>query len=109
MTCQQTQDLLHGYIDGELDLPNNLNIERHFDECELCAIEYDNQLTLKTLIQEKGEYFQAPESLEKRIEKSVAGGNGGKRKRAWISQNWWRAAAVVILILSAVVIWKVIC
>lgn len=109
MNCQQTQELLHGYIDGELDLVNNLNIERHFDRCEACAVEYHNQLGLRTLIKEHGQYFAAPDILKKKVEKSIAQANGIETKTKGLSRNWWRiAAAALILFLSAFLIWNAV-
>ena len=37
MSCQEVQDLLHGYMDGELDLVRTLDIERHLQDCSVCA------------------------------------------------------------------------
>jgi Predicted transmembrane transcriptional regulator (anti-sigma factor) len=109
MTCQQTQELLHGYIDGELDLVNNLNLERHFEQCENCTVEYNNQLALRTLFKEHAQYFDAPEILKKRIQKTVAIANEIEPRRKGLTQNWWRiAAAALILFLSALLIWTVV-
>ena len=37
MICQEAQELIHGYVDGELDLVRNLEMERHFQECAACS------------------------------------------------------------------------
>jgi mycothiol system anti-sigma-R factor len=109
MICQKTQELLHGYIDGELDLLSNLDIERHFDQCEVCAVEYRNQMELKSLIKDKGQYFDAPDVLRKRVQKTIAETNGIEARTKGVSHYWWRiAAAVFILILSTLLIWSVI-
>lgn len=104
MTCQQTHKLLHSYIDGELDFLNNVDLERHFEECEPCAVEYRNQLSLRTLIKQEGQYFEAPDILKKRIQKSLAREVEGTAKRSWFSQTQWRVAALVLVTLSAALI-----
>ena len=37
MSCRETQELLHGYVDGQLDLVRSLEMERHFRECPACT------------------------------------------------------------------------
>ncbi len=41
MTCAETQTLIHGYVDGELDLTKCLEIEQHLEACPACAIPRD--------------------------------------------------------------------
>src|SRR5437879_13902042 len=36
-SCRDVQELIHGYVDGELDLVRNLEMERHLHECAACA------------------------------------------------------------------------
>jgi predicted anti-sigma-YlaC factor YlaD len=36
VTCQEIQHLLHGYLDGELDLVRSLEIEEHLAGCAAC-------------------------------------------------------------------------
>ena len=37
MTCQDMQHLMHGYLDGELDLVRNREMEGHLQTCPACA------------------------------------------------------------------------
>ena len=37
MNCKEAQNLINGYVDGELDLVRNLEIEDHIQDCALCA------------------------------------------------------------------------
>ena len=71
MTCEQVQELIHAYIDGELDLVNNLAIEGHFGECEVCQSDYRGHLNLVALVQCCAQNFAAPDILRKRIEKQI--------------------------------------
>ena len=36
MGCKQCQELLSDYIDGALELGEQVNIERHLGDCEPC-------------------------------------------------------------------------
>ncbi len=68
MTCEQTQELLHAYVDGELDLSRTMEIEGHLGGCETCHSEHQDQLHLRRLVQAGAQYFTAPDTLRKRIE-----------------------------------------
>lgn len=107
MNCQQTNELIHGYMDGELDLRGTLDLERHFEACEPCATEYHKQLALRTVIKENGQYFKAPDILKKRIQNSIVSANRVQARSGLGARNWWRVAAIAVLILSPVVIWLV--
>jgi len=37
VSCEEYDTLIHGYLDGELDLLNSLRIEAHLPECASCA------------------------------------------------------------------------
>ena len=50
MNCQETQDLIHGNINGELDLVRNLEIERRLQACQTCSQVLRNQQALRSAI-----------------------------------------------------------
>ena len=41
MVCKQCQELLSEYIDGALELGEQVNIERHLGDCEPCRAVLD--------------------------------------------------------------------
>ena len=47
MTCNEVQKLLDAYVDGELDLIHNLEIEQHLPACVACQTTHQNYLTLR--------------------------------------------------------------
>ncbi len=67
MSCQKAQELIHGYVDGELDLVRSLEVEQHIHECEICARAYRSQTTLRSFVKNDSFYYPAPEKLKKRI------------------------------------------
>ena len=62
MNCDNVREMLDSYQDGELDLANHLEIERHLEDCVACSREYKNRQALKASFDESF-YFQAPASL----------------------------------------------
>jgi anti-sigma factor RsiW len=69
--CEGLQDLLHGYIDGELDLVRNLEIEQHLQECAACAATVARQQALRTALKDAALYHRAPGRLQERIRSSL--------------------------------------
>jgi len=41
VSCENTQRLLDGYLDGELDPVRNIEIENHLQSCPACARLYE--------------------------------------------------------------------
>ena len=71
MNCQETQNLIHAYLDGELDLVKSLEIEEHLRGCQACSQTYQNHLALRTAMNTGSLYFRSPAPLRKRIQSAV--------------------------------------
>lgn len=105
MNCKAAQNLINGYVDGELDLVRNLDIERHIQECPLCAQGYKNHQVLRNRIKTGSFYFKAPVDLQRKIQLSLR--KAAKAEAGyWVLPKWWfniaapmAAAAVMILAL----------
>jgi anti-sigma factor RsiW len=105
MNCKAAQNLINGYVDGELDLVRNLDIERHIQECPLCAQGYKNHQVLRNRIETGSFYFKAPVDLQRKIQLSLR--KAAKAEAGhWVLPKWWfniaapmAAAAVMILAL----------
>src|SRR5246127_3577886 len=105
MNCKEAQNLINGYVDGELDLVRNLEIEHHIQECALCTQSYKNQQLLRNEIKTGSLYFKAPVDLQQRIQLSLrkaAKAEAGPR----LLPKWWfniaapmAAAAIMVLAL----------
>ena len=102
MTCEEVQELIHPYIDGELDLVRNVEIECHLGECEICRSEHRGYSDVRTLVQGEAQYFAAPEILKKRITLK-----NNDASEALLPRRWLAAAAAVILALSALLLWMI--
>jgi anti-sigma factor RsiW len=71
MTCREVQKLLDAYLDGELDLVHNLEIERHLQDCVACQSIYQNYQTLRKDLKGGSLYYQLPGELPKKIRSSL--------------------------------------
>jgi anti-sigma factor RsiW len=68
VSCELTQSVLHGYLDGELDATHAADFERHLISCPQCASALETQETLRTSIQQAGLYERAPSTLRRKME-----------------------------------------
>ncbi len=99
MNCQEAQALLHGYLDGELDLVNSLQIEQHLKDCRSCSQDQANNQGLRDLLRGSGLYFKPPASLRKRVQASVAQASrpsAGPRAMRWLGAAAALVAVVVV-------------
>ena len=103
MSCQETQDLIHGYLDGELDLARSLEIERHLRDCQACSQAYQNYQALRSVITAGSLYFKSPVNLQKRIQSSVRKANKAETKPRMWSWRWLSAGAALAVL--AILTW----
>ena len=71
LNCQETQNLIHGYLDAELDLVRSKEIERHLHDCSICSRAYANKKALQAAIRQSVPYFKAPPDLRSRIQSAI--------------------------------------
>ncbi len=71
MNCQDVQNLLHPYVDGELDLVRNLEIEQHLGTCPDCAQHEKELRSLRTALASPSLYHSAPAALRERVRTAV--------------------------------------
>ena len=99
MTCDRAQELLGPYFDGELDLVNSLEVEKHLRDCPECSAALERYEALRAAIREQAPYFAAPPQLRKRIQALQRA-----PRAAWTIPQWALAAAAVLL--AAVGVWR---
>jgi anti-sigma factor (TIGR02949 family) len=68
VSCELTESVLHGYIDGELDAARAADFERHLASCPQCTSVLESQETLRSSIKRAGLYERAPEALRRKVE-----------------------------------------
>ena len=109
MSCQTTQEFIHAYVDGELDLGRSLEVEQHMQECQVCASVYRNQIALRSAFKNSSLYHSAPARLEKRIRSSLHREAIFEVGRHSFGLRWLPAgAALAFVLLMALVIWRAV-
>ena len=101
MNCEQTRNLIHGYVDGELDLVRSLEIEQHLRECAACSDAHEGLQSLRASVRAGAPYFTPPPSLKLRIQASLRKVEGTK-SRTRISPG--RILAIAASVAAAVLL-----
>jgi len=91
LSCQRAEDLVHPYVDGELDILQAAEVERHLDQCEDCNQAYRNQITLRSSFKDTSLYYRAPQDLQWRISSSLQ-----RKVKAEVPPNSFRWAWVIL-------------
>jgi anti-sigma factor RsiW len=100
MSCSQFQNLIHGYLDGELDLAGSLEVEKHLPECERCMHTFQNQQAMRAAIREGSLYHHSPPRLRSRILSAIQEEAGAPMQIGRASNvRWWIGIAAAILIV----------
>jgi len=107
MNCKETQEVIHGYLDCELDVVHNLTVEQHLQECAMCARSFQGFESLRKVMASRSLYFEAPKGLEKRLRSAVRQANKAESPRRSWSWRWdWTrmlgplAASGVVLLIA---------
>jgi anti-sigma factor RsiW len=104
--CQETQALLDGYVDGELDLVRSVEVEQHLQDCQACAHVYKNYQALRSAIKSGELYFSPPAHLQKRVRAAARQANhAATRTRVW---PWRGLSAAASLAAVALLVWSLV-
>jgi mycothiol system anti-sigma-R factor len=105
--CEQTQNQLHGYLDGELDPVSAANFEKHLETCPDCKQTLAAEESLHHSIQQAGLYGRAPESLRRKLlgepQRRPADVRPFPAARTF---SWQWLAAAAALLLAVLVGWQ---
>jgi len=98
VTCSAVQPLLEPLLDDELDAAQQAQMREHLNDCPTCSAAYGRLQRIRESIQAESLYFQAPESLGRRVLSSL------QKEARPVAPEWrwkWMAvAASIALILS---------
>ncbi len=105
MDCAEANNLVHLYLDQELDLLRTLDVENHLRSCPSCRAQYDRQRALRSNVRRDAIYHRAPSALRQRLGVTLRAEAEGAPAPAARPRTWWSAgiaiAAVVVLGVSA--------
>jgi anti-sigma factor RsiW len=103
MDHDQTEALIHPYIDGELDAANATDMEQHLRECEECRSAELRIRSLRTALANSSPGFRAPSQLRADIRSAIRREtkSTGDSQPTWLG---WLApvAALALLIIGSV-------
>ena len=103
MSCQQTHELIHGYLDGELDLVKSIEIEKHLAQCDACTQNYELLRGLQSRVRDNTLRFEPPANLEKRLRSAL---RREQEPQSFVFRWRW-AVAAASLFAAVVIIWTV--
>jgi anti-sigma factor RsiW len=101
--CREAQELIHGYVDHELDLVRNLEMERHLHECAACSGAHERIQRVRSAVTANAPYFRPPAGLEGRLRSRLREAAKTRPDAPRFLGRWqWAgiAAAVLIAVLS---------
>jgi anti-sigma factor RsiW len=103
MNCQDVQNLLHPYSDGELDLVRNLEIEEHLGTCAACARQEKGLRSLRSALSSASLYHAAPATLRTRVQhlQSAPSAPARERRRPWVQAAAIAAGILLLIGISA--------
>ncbi|HEV2394767.1 MAG TPA: zf-HC2 domain-containing protein [Verrucomicrobiae bacterium] len=85
MSCEDTKNQLHAYLDAELDSVRRVEFEEHLKGCPACSRAHQEYQSLRAAITSPLLYFDAPRGLERKVRSAVR-----KAARAETSRPAWR-------------------
>jgi anti-sigma factor RsiW len=97
------QNLLHAYLDDELDLVRSMELEDHLVECGDCAHQVANYRALRERVWGDDLRYQVPASFRLRLLKGLTEQNNSDRQQVSIRARlpWWSWVAVAACLLLA--------
>jgi anti-sigma factor RsiW len=110
VNCDDARLLMHGHLDGELDLADDLEVQRHIDECPRCASEYAALRAMRTRLKDEAFRFEAPAALKEKIRRALpestpSRSNGYQSRRgSWVQRTVRFAVPMAIGAMLALII-----
>lgn len=103
MNCAEAKDLVHVYIDQELDLLRIVDVDRHLQSCAACRELYDEQRALRSTLRRDAGYHRAPPELRERLRFALRSETKGvMRPRARWPGRWNAGLAVAAAVVLSV-------
>lgn len=106
LTCDEINNLIHAYVDEELDLVRSLDIERHVESCAACAGALRQLHELRQALRQPELYHRAGAGVRERIlaslpeKPSTATPRRSTRKLTSVAVIWAVAASLAFVAVS---------
>ena len=100
MNCDETPDLIHGYLDGELDLVKSMEVEKHLQDCDACTQTHQAIRSVQSAAGRNGVKFDPPAKLKKRLQSALRRENEPKRKSFVVRWGWIGAVTSLLIVFG---------
>ena len=71
MHCQKALEMIHSYIDRELDETHTAAVEQHLEQCRECTVSCQEQIGLRSALQDDSFYYRAPAEFKDRLRSTM--------------------------------------
>ncbi|HSS46769.1 MAG TPA: anti-sigma factor [Burkholderiales bacterium] len=105
MNCDETRNLMHGYLDKEIDLVRAMEVEKHLEGCAECKALYSQETAVQSTIRERASYYAAPKYLEARIRAALP--KPGKKAMVFRQPNLNWLSFAASMAFAVVITWGV--
>jgi len=95
VNCHETQELLHAYLDRELDVVSDVALAHHIDQCPECAQAYQSQQALRAALRTSALTFSPPAHLQQRIRSAVRRASRTDTRAGVWAWPWLRVGAAL--------------
>src|SRR3954468_2193742 len=100
MSCKENKNLLHAYVDGELDSAGSLSVESHIQRCESCLAEVASLRALASAIEHGALRFKAPKRLKTNVQTAIGVAAKPAARMSLFNSRWASALASAALIIA---------
>src|SRR5690242_14708046 len=103
MNCNETQPWIDAYLDNELELSRQLDVEQHLKACSPCAQRAHERRSLQTALRDPALRFELPSGVERELRESVrqARIKIAPARLGWDWTGWWGGFASAVALTSA--------
>ena len=103
MQCKESEVLMDGYFDGELDLVHSLELERHLEECPACARLHSGRKTMRAALAASPLRYSAPHALKVAVRSAIKAEYRKEKPRfEWTLWRWAPSLAVALVVVISV-------
>jgi anti-sigma factor RsiW len=96
--CQDCEELLHPYLDGELDAARRSSVDEHLKSCADCREALEHLQALRRALQFPALRYTASDTLRHRLQSQLRKADARARRPAWPA--WGGAIAAGVLAVA---------
>jgi anti-sigma factor RsiW len=100
--CQECEELLHPYLDGEIDSAQRAAVDEHLKGCDDCRQALEHLQMLRRALQLPELRYTASDTLRHRIQTKLRAADTRERRPAW--PRW--SAAIAASVLAVTLVWN---